>query len=560
MGKEKETEKDKVDRITSRFEELKQARKQFEGQWEENEQFVSTSVYEFLDLDSADKKVAAKRFTSTPGKYMRQEAAGIVGYSASRSTAWLRLDLEDPDAKKETGVNEWLAKTQSMLMSALRKSNFYSELYLGVRDGATYGHCTTAVEWDKDRGRVRFSTRKLGEMYLDNDEYGDVDTVYREYSLTLRQAAAYFGLENLSSESQSSWDKDSNRSEKIKILEAVERNGNWTPEADKMNSSLKRISHVYIEEDKSHVIREDGYDDFPYACLAWEKIPSSPYAISPTEAAIIDIKALNKITEAQLKITQTSATPPLMVPEGLAGASLNPGAQNPYTAADKLITPIKTGENYQIVLNSLEIMENKIKYHYDVDFFQMLASAQANMTATEVTERQGEKATILGPLIENIGSYLEKLIERAFGVLMDNGALPAPPPVLQQGGLKIEFTGTLAQAQKKYYQSGGVMTALGECQPVFQMNGSAMDNLDTDKLTSHILEASGIPNDCIRSEDEVEKIRTARIQAQQAAAQAQQQTQAQQTLMQNYDKINKPVENGSPLQAMTQQLAGGVQR
>jgi hypothetical protein len=564
---ESESESEKVTYIKERLQHLKDQRTQFEPQWKENEKFVSTSVYEFLDIDSDEKKELAQRFTSIPGKYMRQEAAGIVGYSASRAVAWLHLAAVDPDLKDKPGVLSWMGKCQDILVAALRKSNFYKQVYLGVKDGAVYGWSATSCEWDAGRNRLQFNTRKLGEVYLDCDEAGEADTLYREYKLRLRQAAEYFGTENLSEQDQKDYTDGTreNLDKEITIIEAVEANPDYNEEGAKTNAVLKKYAHVYVESADSHIIRTDGFDDFPYGCLVWEEIPNSPYGISPTEAAIIDIRADNKVMESALKIAQRSATPPLNVPRALKGVSLNPGAENYYDKSDMKIDPIKTGDNYQIVLNIMAAMDEKIKYHYDVDFFQMLAMATGSMTATEVTERQGEKATVLGPLIENVNSYLEKLVMRAFNLLADNGKLPEVPGDMKgmdvhQLGLQIEFTGTLAQAQKKYYQSGGISNAMGMIIPIAQVQQNITDNIDFDALARSVLVSNNLPSDCIRDKDKVETIRKAR-EAQ--AAQVQAQTQKQQmvqSLMQNSDKLNKPVDNASILGQVNTQLAGAYSR
>ena len=551
----KKSEEARVGEYLHRLDVLKTARGQFEGQWKENEQFVSTSLYEFLETNDSTKKQLAKRFTSTPGKYMRQEAAGIVGYSASRAVAWLRLGTVNPDDIRQGSMRQWLSSAQDKLMAVLRRSNFYKQFYLAVQNGATYGHAACSIDWNNTTDRINFQTRKLGEIFLDTNEYGDIDTVYREFSFTLRQAVGFFGLESLSREKQTDWnDSADHKDEKITFVEIVAPNENWLESAEKINSKYKKYSHVFVQVDGKIIVKEDGYDDFPYACFAWEEIPDCPYGISPTEAAILDIRALNKMTEAQLKISQQSAQPPLMVPEGLSGASLNPGAQNPWTRADMKIEPIKTGENYQIVLQSLSVMEQKIKYHYDVDFFQMLAQAQSNMTATEVSERQGEKATVLGPLIENINSFLESMIVRTFNLCVEHGIIELPQSSSGFSGLKIEFTGTLAQAQKKYYATGGIMAALNECASIFQINQASSDKINWDSLVDTILDSNGVPGSCIRTDDEVKKIRDIRMQIQQQQQQQQQQQLQQQALLQNYDKLGKKAESGSPLSEVTSQL------
>lgn len=105
---------------------------------------------------------------------------------------------------------------------------------------------------------------------------------------------------------------------------------------------------------------------------------------------------------------------------------------------------------------------------------------------------------------------------------------------------------------------GGTVQALSAVGPIIQMFPNAGDFLDGDELMKSTMEGMGMPQNIIREDDDVKKIREERIRAQQEAAAQQQQMAMAQTLMQNADKMGKAAEQGSPMDELNQKLAGGM--
>jgi hypothetical protein len=66
------------------------------------------------------------------------------------------------------------------------------------------------------------------------------------------------------------------------------------------------------------------------------------------------------------------------------------------------------------------------------------------------------------------------------------------------------------------------------------------------------------PQNIIREDDDVKKIRENRIKAQQEAAAQQQQLAMAQTLMQNANKMGEAPQKGSMMEQLNEQLAGGM--
>jgi hypothetical protein len=321
-------------------------------------------------------------------------------------------------------------------------------------------------------------------------------------------------------------------------------------------------SSVFIDLDNSHVISESGYYDFPYAVFTWKKTMGKKYGIGPALCAVNDVRLLHKTEESRLQVAQLSARPPMNIPQKLKGTEdLVPDGRNYYMAHDQVISPIQVGANFPITLEITRDMEERIKDWFHVDFFLMLQRQSRQMTATEVVELQGEKAAVLSNMVTNLNYALQKIVQRSVDILFRQGKMPELPAALQNNrtSMKVDFIGILAQAQKKAHQTSGIMQgiqimgALAQLAPAVPQIAEAFDYVDASVILKKGFEAGGMSQLAIREEDDVQKMRQARAQAQAEAAQQQAMMQEQEAVMKNYQQLNEPV---NPQGALAQ-MAGG---
>lgn len=548
---------DLVKEIKSRFQQLKTDRDKFVDRWQEAEQYVAPTVYNWTDLDTIPE--VPTRYESSPCQKLKTLVAGLVGYSISPNLVWFKFSLQDQKLLNQYGVKVWLEKCEKYVQAEYNRSNLYSEAARFVEYAAIDGHAVMLIDEDMDRGKLRFSTLRNNEVYLDVDDYGEVDTVFREYLMTVRNAVKFFGLENLDANIQEKYKNVKSWNDKIHILYAVYPREEYDP--DIKNAQNMPYAAVYVDLDHTKIINESGYNEMPFAVFEWDRIAGLAYSNSPAISAMPDIKALNIIRSSSLKIAQTSAEPPLVVPSYIKTVNLIPrGRTYVDDPARDVIQPIKTGENYPITLQILENYEQKIRDWFFVDFFLMLQSKQGQMTATEVMELQGEKSATLANLVVALNEALTKIIKRSFNILAKNGKLPPAPETLAgtEASMKIDFVGPLAQAQQKYHAMGGITQALQLINPIMQLFPNAADYIEGDKLMLQAMEGQGMPQAVIREEEDVTKLRKARAEAEaQAQAQAQQQAMVQ-NVMQNANKLGVNPEKGSVMDSLNNQLRGGL--
>jgi hypothetical protein len=542
-------EREKIEDLKNRFERLRQERKRHEGDWKEVQQLVAPSVYNWDNpLDKLPKRPT--RFTTRPTHFLKTLVSGLMGYSVSPNIVWMKLGLEDSRLEDRWGVRDWLERVERILYGEFNRSSLYREASKFVENAASYGHGVMLIDEYRPDGRLRFTSEKISEVYLDADEYGETDTVFRYFSMSLRNMASFFGEERLSEGRRQDLKDKAKWNAEATVLHAVYPR----PDAGGPGAKGKPWASVFLDEAQDRVLEESGYNEFPYAVFIWDRITGTAYGESPAVYAKSDIILLNKIDESRIKIAQLSADPPYNVPDSMRGfENLKPNGYNYYLVPDEVVKPVAVGANYPITLEINKAIEDRVKDWFHVDFFLMLQHEGGKaMTATEVMELQGEKAAVLSDLVTALNGALRQIVARSFNILLRKRMLPPPPEALMGSGtrLKVDFTGPLAQAQKKYHEAGGIAQGLQIAASVAQIAPEALDVINFDRLLKTGLEGAGVSQLVINEDEDVEKTRRARAEARERAKQEAMAMEQQKNVLGNFNKLNEPVQPGSAIERM----------
>lgn len=482
-------------------------------------------------------------------------ADGIQGYSVMASLNWLKLLTENIDDYEIPGVADWLEESEKQIYAYLRRSSFYEAIADMALDGPTIGTATLYYEFDEEQDRFLFSCRHPREIFIIENRFNIVDTVYREFSMTALEMVDAFDSVP-SAVSQASRE---NPFQKFKILHSVQPRVARDREA--MDSGNMPFESVYIDISTQTLLRSSGYRTFPFAVWRFRKNPGELYGRGIGVDVLPDVLRLNNISKDQMDASHKAVDPPMNIPRVIEGQErLVAGGRNYYVSPSDVITPIHTVTSYPLSKSEIDNIRGSISKAFFNDFFLTLQNVDREMTAREVVERQGERAAILSPVISRFNNdLLDPVIKFVFSTLYDMGKLP-PPPSMFEGRLKVDFIGPLAQAQKKYHQYQGIFSGYQAIAPLMQVDPTIMDNLDMDILTREAMNATGMPQKVIREAPDVQKIRQARAEAQQQAQMQQQEMQAQEMLMKNANKLNAEIVPDSPLDSIVKNLGSGIQR
>ena len=503
--------------LVKRFQGLKSARGTWESHWQELAKFCLPHKATITTKKTPGTKIATTLYDSTAQQSVMVMAAGLQSYMTNPSSKWFELSLSDKELMKSSEVKAWLKDTEDRIFDCLNSSNFNEQIHETYIDLSVFGTpCLYEEEDPKDD--VRFYTRPISEIFIVENERNRVDTVFRFFSYTVRQA-------------YQRWGKNSGQ----KVLEAYEAK-KYENDMDFLHIVLPRserdvgkkdarnlpFASLYVEISQQKKVSEGGYTEFPFFVPRYAKVSSDVYGYSPAMIALPDIKTLNAMSKTILKAGQKQVDPPIVLPHDgyIMPFNTTAGAVNMRTSgtAEDKIDILNFKGNIPMGMEMENQRRTSIKRAFFVDLFLMLAEAE-KMTATEVRERVSEKMLILGPVLGRLMSeLLDPVITRTFNILLRNQKLAQMPEILQGQNYKIVYISPLAKAQR-ISEAQSINSFLMSLAEIGQVNPAIWDNVNFDKTARELGDIYNVSGNILNSDDEVKAIREAR-QKQQEIAQA----------------------------------------
>jgi len=476
----------------------------------------------------------------------------------SQSLRWFRTILGDPRLNKDDEVQRYLQQYDEAMYSEFNRSNFYSILGEWFRDAGSIGTATLYTEEDMGRGSSVHIPIHPREIFISENRYGNVDTVFRKFFLTAKQAVQKFGDERLHRSILDSAEKDPEK--RYEFIHAV------FPNDDRMLGSLlsehKAVSSVYLQKvgrqdiDDGFVIKKSGFDINPYAVWRLRKNSDEIYGYSPAADAMVSIKKLNQISKTLQQAAHLAVEPAMNIPEHMRGNTrFTPNGHNYFDKGGDKATAVHTGINYPIGVDREDKIERIIEDKYRVEFFLILSRSEREKTATEIMELQAEKSVLLGPQIDRmITDGLNPVFDIVADIAEKGKRLPPPPQILvdaveqakaegrNPATINPTFIGPLAQAQKRIFQMQPIRNGINELAQAAAVFPDILKRVNQDKLSEAILDSTNFPQGLMFTDAEFADIKAAEAQAL-AQQQAQQQMEG---MADSYPKISKKAEEGSP--------------
>jgi len=519
----------KREQVERRLVELKAERESFFPHWQELTKFLSPRTGRYLTTNkSKGAKANDAIINSCATTSLRTLKSGMHAGMTSQSRPWFRLTIEDDDLMKFKPVKEWLFEMESRMRTVFAKSNFYNvmpQIY-----GATGGHGTAAMCILEDQESIiRCYPFPVGSFFIALNDRLKCDTLYRVFSMTVRQMVMRFGLENVSNTVRTLWDRSSYE-QQVEVAHAIEPNVGR--DFTKLNASEKPFRSVYWEpagRKEQAFLSESGFDEFPVMAPRWDVEGDDVYGYSPGMDALGTVKGLQFTEKRKAEGIDKLVRPPMLADAALkeSGTSMVPGG---VTYIDNLAAQQHAGFRpaYQFqprtneLRQDIEAQKAEIRKIFFEDLMLMFATSDINqVTAREVEERHQEKLLVLGPTIERFGEELyDPAIDRTFAIMMRKGQVPEAPRELHGQPLKVEYISVMAQAQK-LVGTASMERVAGYVGNLINFNPEAADKFNVDAAIDEYAGMHGVSPNVIRTDDEVKKIRAARAQ------QAQQQAMAQ---------------------------------
>jgi hypothetical protein len=533
--------------IKKRVDALASDRGTWEVNWQEILDYVMPRKADVVTLRTKGEKRTEVLFDSTAITANNLLAASLQGTLTSPSLPWFSIKLRDEEINENRDVQLWLEDTARRMYDTFNETNFNTEVHEMYLDLCSIGTGALFVEEGNkgyDIDGIHFNCLHIAEYYIQENINGKVDTLYRKYKLTARQAVQEFGEKNVGEKILTATKEKPDQ--KFNFIHAVEPTEDYKRATGKSSTKLPYHSCHVCEEDKM-VVRTGGYNEFPYLVPRWSKATGEIFGRSPSYNALPDIKTLNKAVEIGLKAWAKAIDPPLLVQDdGVIGRVRTTPAGITVVRNDGAVKPLQIGSNWQIT----DLKENQLRTAIRQAFYsdQLQLQEGPQMTATEVQVRYELMQRLLGPTLGRFQSeFLNPLIERVFGIMYRAGALLPEPSVVRGSKIDVEYVGPLARSQRME-EAVAIERLYQLAMNIAQVDPAIMDNIDHDEAVRLRGKLLGVPKTVLRGKDQVNEMRNARAEQQQMAQMAQQQ-QAQAQAMKTQAEASKTMSDPN-VQAM----------
>lgn len=511
-------------KMMQRWTALQTERSSWMGHWKEiSDNLLPRSGRFFLSDRNSGTKRHNSIYDSSGTQALRILGAGLMAGATSPARPWHRLTTSDPDLDESAAVKQWLSDVRDQQIMIFARSNTYRALHMVYEELGAFGTGSSIVV-PHFKNVIHHHPLTAGQYCIAENSEGQVNTIYREMSMSVVQMVREFGYMKCSETVRRMYDAG-NLDTFIPLIHAIEPRGDR--DLSKKDALNMPFRSTYFEQggNEDAILRESGFKEFIGLCPRWAVGGGDVYGHSPAMEALGDIKQLQHEQKRKAQGIDFQTNPPLQAPEAVKAYGINrlPGGVTYVNSANPtggVRTAFETNLNLQYLLEDIRDVRERIQKAFHADMFLMITSANKNgMTATEVAERHEEKLLMIGPTLERLhNEMLTPLIEMTFARQVEAGTIPPPPPELQNKELSIEFVSMLAQAQRAV-QTNSIDRFVGNLGVVAGFRPDVLDKFDSDKWADKYADMLGVDPELIVPGEQVAIVRQQR--AQQIAAQQQ---------------------------------------
>lgn len=514
---------------------LRTDRANWNSQWEEAaDRVIPAHRYSFtgpLAQRQEGQKKTELQFDSTAALAAQKFMSVIESIATPQGSVWAQLKPLDAVLRRNRAVRMFFDQLAETLHNYRYHpvANFVGNSQQTYLSLGVYGNGILFIDKPEKTHGLRYRNIHLGEAYFVENHANIVDTLYRVFPMTARQIVdKYSERGDTVPEAVQEMAKNAQQMDKKHdVLHCVYPRADYDPR--RMDPKGKKFASVHIFIESQDLLRESGYDGFPYAVTRYTQASGEVYGRGPAQFVLPAIKVLNEQKKTALKQGHRIVDPVLLAHDdgNLGSFSLKAGSLNAGGISKdgkKLIDVLPTG-NLAVNDKMMDMEKTVINDAFLISLFQILVDTPT-MTATEVLERAKEKGMLLAPTSGRMSSeFLGPMIEREISLLAAQGRLPKMPQILIDAAIeyRIVYDNPLSRMARSE-KAAGFMRALSVAAEYSKMTGDVepLDWFDFDEAMPEILDIQGAPTSWTRTLEDVQARRGSRSQT----AQTQQMVEA----------------------------------
>ena len=527
------------DSLLTSYRALCAARTPWESWWDTLRDYVLPSrLQEETDGTQVPDAAAAQRLGDTTAVEACQKlAGGHMSYITPGHELWFKWSCPHDNAGDE--AESWYNRCSEIANRELALSNFYTELHecfldrVGLGTGSLF--CGTARS-----GRLLFRHIPCGQFVCAENDEGTVDTYMREFRFTPHQAESQFGRKALGPRARALLDKGNDpHTPALRFLHVVRPRAKRRRGRD--DARNMPYESLYYSLDDNCVVEESGYREMPYMVTRFLRWGEGVYGLAPARLVYPDIKQAQFLNRILDMLGEVAAFPRILELANQVGEvdlrAVGRTLINPESASLGFPREWATNGRYDIGMDRLRQKQDAINRAFFIPMLELWENRkQQTMSASEVYARENERVMLFSPSFTLFTCDFRPMMERIFACLFRSGKFPRPPRTAMRTDRRgeavidtphIVYQGRIAMALRRI-RSEGIERSLHRLQLMSGMENNLPDHVDLDRTFRMAARLDGVPEEILRPEAEVMRLRRRREEERTAQQQAAMQ-QAEQT-------------------------------
>ena len=535
----------KAKEIIKHYESLKEIRSPYESTWDDITDLVVPNRSKFID-NQVDYQPDTELYDSTAVQSNEYLAATLLNGLVNQETKWFEMAFKDKEINNIPEARLILEQRANRMYDLFNsaESGFYTNIAEMFIDLSAYGTAALEVFYAPGEG-IKYKAVHLSQLYIATDKSGFVDTVYRKFKFTARQAAQMWGAKNLTASMMKALEDEPHK--KFEIVRCVKPEESFSK---KYKTGQKYYSGYVCVED-CEIISEGGLKHFPYVVPRWTKLTNEDYGRSPAWTALPDILMVQAMEMSILEVAQKVSDPQLLVADDGVMLPINPeaggvifGGIDPVTGRAR-VQPLNTGGNVQIYDAFLERKKESIRrafYNNGLNF-----QDTSRMTAEEVITRREEELRTIAPNANRvIQEALDPVIWITYNLMKEHKMFDEVEiEGLEGNELEIRMMSPLSRTAK--LQEVGAFSRLVNTvlSPLANIDPAVIDVINAERTMNEAATNLGVPLSMLNTPNEVAAIRQARQEQQEMQLRMQLAAQADQAEAQAANNEQGPEDDGT---------------
>ncbi len=467
-----------------------------------------------------------------PDGVCQRAATGVLKLASAHSVMitprginWFKFKSSKRAEDVTNDEQDWYQRVTQIAQNELESSNFYAACISLIIDRCAAGTGLMLTEEDDRTGRLLFTHVPVGTYRMSENRYHEVDTVCREFMFTAHQAAQAFGEDALDKDMRAAFEKPEERYKtEFKIWHLVmPRDVAHQGNADALvNPKRMPYASVYIAHGTKKVLKEGGYQEFPYMATRFLKFGNQVYGESALAPVQRDIERLIELEDAMTEAAKAAAFPRVLASADMVGQiDMRAGGVtvlSPESAQSGLPKEWASSSQFSVGINQMEMLNQAIDDALFVNQLQAVSQVSRQMSATEAQLRENEKLMTFSQTFTQFTADFRPLMERVFCLLYRMQKFPTvgepkdlfTPARADGKGLKItapavRYLGRLSKALESA-RAQGLMESLTYALEMYSATQDAawLDYFKPYHCMRFITDESNVDTDCLRTTDEAE--------------------------------------------------------